>query len=73
MNCPKYIEAMIRRRAKLALELCAVDYDLCEWLEKHGILDQLETYDYATGAEMYVNPLSSAQRIRKAIENAHQN
>lgn len=68
MKCPKYVRAMINRRARLAATLNVVDYDLCEWLEKHGILDQLETYDYATGAEMYVNPWESARRIMDAIE-----
>lgn len=68
MKCPKYITAMIDRRARLASELNKVDYDLCEWLDNHGILDKLETFDTFGGAEMYVNPWSSAERIRKAIE-----
>lgn len=68
MKCPKYIKALIYRRAKLATELGDADARLCEWLEKQGILEKLELYDYCTGAEMYVNPWASAQRIMEAIE-----
>ena len=68
MKCPKYISAMIDRRATLASQLTVVDIELCNWLDKHGILDELETYDTHGGCEMYSNPWASAQRIRKAIE-----
>lgn len=68
MKCPKYVKAMIARRAKLASDLNVVDYDLCTWLERHGILDRLETYDTFGGAEIYVNPMASARRILDAIE-----
>lgn len=68
MKCPKYVRVMINRRARLAATLNVVDYDLCEWLDKHGILDKLEDYDTFGGAEMYINPWDSARRIMNAIE-----
>ena len=68
MEAPKYILKLIDRRARLARDLMDADVALCDWLEKHGILEDLEPYDYHTGAEMYVNPFDSARRIVKAIE-----
>ena len=68
MRIPKYIEALIQRRADLAFNLSIADYKLCEWLDKNGII--VEDYDIMTGCEMYVNPYDSARRIRQAIREA---
>lgn len=65
---PKYIQKLISKRAQLAVELSVADATLTEWLEKNDILDSIETFDHSTGAEMYVNPWASAQRIMEAIE-----
>lgn len=67
MKIPKYIEALIEKRKKLATELISTDWKLSEWLEKNGV--DVEAYDIRGGCEMYVNPWASADRIKRAIEN----
>lgn len=67
MKIPKYIEALIKKRKKLASELISTDWKLSEWLEKNGV--DVEEYDTRGGCEMYVNPRMSADRIIQAIEN----
>lgn len=66
MKIPKYVEKLIAQRCKLASDLNAKDFELSEWLERNGI--EVDTDDIFGGCEMYVNPASSANRIRKAIE-----
>lgn len=66
MRIPKYIDELLDRRARLAMLLNYVDCEVTKWIDKHGI--EVESYDYATGCEMYANPYESADRIRKAIK-----
>lgn len=68
MKIPKYIEKLIYRRERLAVELNSADLALSAWLEKNNI--KVEEYDIRGGVEMIVNPYSSAQRIMKAIRRA---
>lgn len=68
MKIPKYIEKLIDRRERLAAELNSADLSLAEWLEKNNIV--VEDYDIHGGAEMYINPYSSAKRIKEAIRLA---
>lgn len=65
MKMPKYIEKLIDRRAGLAVLLSHADHKLGDWLEKNGV--DVEECDIYGGCEMYVNPWSSAERIKKAI------
>lgn len=65
MKIPKYIEQALKRREKAAWTLMSADYIITNYIEKHNI--EVEPYDYATGVEMYANPKSSADRVRKAI------
>lgn len=67
MKIPKKIEKIIARRAKLAADLMNADSQLVDWLETKDLIDKIEEYDILTGAEMYVNPYDSADRIRKVI------
>lgn len=69
MKIPKYIEDMISRRATYAAKLMDVDYELSQWLEKNGVAELLEDYDYRTGVEIYSNPYASADRVREAIRS----
>ena len=68
MRIPKYIDKLIDRRARLAGELIGVCGELDDWLEKNGIEAEME--DTRGGVEIYVNPYSSAERIRQAIREA---
>lgn len=67
MKIPIYVERLIKRRCRLAMELNACDSELSDWLERNNI--PVEECDYRTGCEMYCNPADSAERIRSAIEN----
>lgn len=68
MKCPKYIDKIIDRRARLAVELNDADCRLAEWLEKNMV--EVDDYDVYGGCEMYMNPYNSAERIREAIKKA---
>ena len=65
MKLPKYIDNLLKRRAKLANDLMDVDYQITQFIAKYNI--EVESCDYCTGVEMYVNPDSSAERVRQAI------
>lgn len=68
MRVPNNISHLLRRRATLAATLMEVDYKIAEWLDKKGI--EVEEYDIRGGAEIYTAPYRSAERIKRAIENA---
>ncbi len=67
MEIPKYIDKLIEKRAELAVLLNHADHKLSEWLKKNGV--EVEEYDIYGGCEMYVNPRSSADRIRQSIRD----
>lgn len=68
MNCPKYIEKLIDRRARLAEQLLTTDYTLSEWIDKNGV--EVEPEDYFGGYEVYCNPYDCAERIKQSISKA---
>lgn len=65
MKVPKYVQNLIDRRCKLAVDLINVCCELDDWLDKNGVV--CEDYDTHTGVEIYCNPYASGERIRKAI------
>lgn len=67
MKIPKYVQKLIDRRCKLAIELAAEGFALDVWLNENGI--ECEACDTHTGVEIYCNPYSSKQRIINAILN----
>lgn len=67
MKIPKYVERLIQKRENLANELDTVMHELDEWLDSHDIETSPE--DTHEGAELYMNPEDSANRIRQAILN----
>lgn len=70
MNCPEYIKEALRQRARCARRFLELDCMIAEWLEKHNLIDEVESYDIATGCESYCNPESSSARILEVIKNA---
>ena len=66
MKCPQYIKDMLMKRAHHAVRFTALDIEVQEWLDKHGI--QVEEYDICEGCDSYVNPYESSRRIIQAIE-----
>ena len=65
MKIPKYVQDLIDRRCKLAVQLDTVCYELDKWLDKNNI--ECESCDTHTGVEIYCNPHSSRKRIMEAI------
>lgn len=69
MKIPKYISEALRLRTYFATRLmdycCVVD----NYLDKHGISNNLADYDIHTGCEIFCNPYDSEMRVREAIEN----
>lgn len=68
MKCPKYIQELLERRAKLASDFISADLKIVNWLDDHEIL--VSDNDIRTGAESIVNPYASIYRILDAIEDA---
>lgn len=70
MKCPKYIAEALEKRADCAYRFIHYDCLIGEWLEKKGLLDEVELYDIHGGCESYCNPDDSSNRIKAIIENA---
>ena len=68
MEVPKYVEEMIKRRERLAMQLDDACRDLDTWLDKNNI--ETEMCDTRGGVEIFVNPTESARRIRDAIKKS---
>lgn len=67
MKIPKYVDNLIERRMKLALELMDVSTQLEDWLEKKGF-DLSEMSDYTTtGCMIYCEPYDAAELLRQDI------
>lgn len=68
MKIPREIKALIRRRRKLAEDLCCVSSQLDEWMESQGI-DLSEHGDYTiTGCMIYCEPDAAEGCVIRAIE-----
>ena len=65
MKIPKYVQKLIDRRCKLAMDLMNVCYNLDTWLDKNNI--ECEDCDTHTGVEIYCNPYDSRNRVIEAI------
>lgn len=69
MNIPKYVDKLIEKRMKLALELINVSSQLDDWLEKNEF-DLIEMSDYTlTGCMIYCEPGAAASNVRRDILN----
>lgn len=66
MKIPKYVDMLLKRRTRLAKQLDDVCCELDEWLDENDI-DLNDAY-WQTGVETYVNPDSSENEVRRAIE-----
>lgn len=65
MKVPKYIEKALEKRIKGANMVSEADTIIEDFINKNNIDAYWE--DYGGGVEMYVNPIDSAEAIRKAI------
>lgn len=67
MKLPKYIDDALRRRTKAAETFQHYDWIVSDWIEKHGLEDDIDIADFRGGVESIVNPDVSEQNIRNAI------
>ena len=65
MECPKYIQEALRKRAVYTDKVAVLDGIVSEWVEKNGI--EVDYEDIHGGCEIYVNPYDSSQRVLDAI------
>lgn len=65
MDIPKKIEKLINQRRRYAELVEKIDYELSIWLKKNRI--NVDEQDVFGGSEVYLNPIGSANRIRKEI------
>lgn len=69
MKIPEYIEKAIDRRTRLAYQLDDACRIVDDYIRKNGLTEEIETYDWLGGVEIYVNPEDSGKRIKEAIRN----
>ena len=67
MKIPKYIQNLIIRRERLAIQLMNVSDELDEWLEKQGI--PLGAEYAATGCMIYCEPENARKCVEEDILN----
>lgn len=65
---PKYVERLLERRERLALELMCVSTDLDKYCERIGIPDCSEEACLCTDVMIYLEPWSAKMITRDAIE-----
>lgn len=67
MKIPKYVQNLIVRRERLALQLMDVSSKLDDWLEIQGI--PLGTEYCATGCMIYCEPQLARECVEENIQN----
>ena len=67
MKIPKYIDKMLERRAKSALDFICADNNIRRWLEKNNI--EVSPDHILTGACSLLEPYSSIEHIRECIRD----
>lgn len=60
-----YRKKLINQRCRYAELVEKIDYELSTWLKKNRI--NVDEQDVFGGSEVYLNPIGSANRIRKEI------
>ena len=69
MKIPREIKALIRKRRRLAEDLCVVCSELDSWMEAQGI-NLVEHSDYTvTGCMIYCEPDAAERCVIEAIED----
>ena len=68
MKIPKYVDAALKRRTKLANQLMDACVIVDDFLYRNGI--DPDCACWLTGVEIYVNPKSAELEVRRAIEKA---
>lgn len=68
MKIPKYIDDLLERRAKAAMDFIAADVKISAWLDQHNIVVSAD--DINTGALSLCEPYNSIDNIRNCIEES---
>lgn len=69
MKSPKYIEKALEQRRKYAIKLMQVNSIVDNYIMKNHLDEEIELYDFGTGAEIFCNPYDSERRVKNAILN----
>lgn len=71
MKIPKKIDNLLKRKCKLAQQLCSVSLEVDEWLISKGVdLQDPEICDAVlTGALIYCEPATAQRVVHDYIEN----
>lgn len=67
MEIPKYIDNALKKRTKAAETFNHYDWIVSEWIDKHGLADDIDAADFHGGVESIVSPDVSERSIRTAI------
>lgn len=67
MEIPKYIDDLLEKKAKLAMEFMSVDSEICQWIEKNNVT--VSPDDIATGCISICEPHTSIENIRECIRD----
>ena len=67
MKIPKYIDDALKKRTKAAEMFNQYDWIISDWIDKHGLSDDIDTADFHGGVESVINPEVSEANIRLAI------
>lgn len=68
MKIPKYIEALLEKREKLAYQLIYCDFKLTKWLEQNGAnFNDIDPGATNGGAMIYVEPTTAKEVVRNYI------
>ena len=65
MRIPKYIDELLKKRAKYAKKFIDCDIEIVEWLEKNNIT--VSNDDISTGCMSMCEPFTSIENIRECI------
>ena len=70
MKIPKYIDYALKQRTAAADKFNHYDHVVSTWLEKQGFIEtDIPSEDWFGGVESIVNPSTSENTIRKAVES----
>lgn len=67
MKIPKYIDMLLEKRAKSAMDFMNCDSKIVEWLEKNNV--EVSTDHILSGACSLIEPYSSINHIRECIRS----
>lgn len=68
MKIPKYIDEALKKRTKAAEDFNRYDWIVSNWIDEHGLGEDIDLENFHGGVESIVNPRVSEKAIRSAIQ-----